>query len=509
MNQRRTAWQIRIALMASMGLLGCRSTTEFLPGVGANPGQVVFAKERAAPKAAEASVLISDIQPVSFQPLVEEDATVAIPAGEDAAGVSSAREQAGIATVSMESPQNRLDQYVQIGLQQNPRILRARALYQAAECRVPQAASLPDPTLQMMAGLEPVQTAAGPQDFSLGINQKLPGKGKRESRATQAHLDAERALAELRTVELEVIQQIKVAYYQWYLSEGTSRIMRQQREQLQLIESVVQAMYEVKREVTQQDLLQVQVAGARLETELLKAQQQSESARLRLVRFMHVSTDTPLEVTDSLSVEQVTTDLNRLVQQAMASRPELQAQLWAIQRDRQAVDLAIREKYPDVTVGLNWIGVGNGGLSPVANGRDSLMLTMAMNLPVYQNRLQAGVREAEAKACASSYEYEAIKDDTVTQITDSFAAIASLKASLKLFRDEIVPRQQLSLEQAIDDYQVSKVDFLQMFENWNQLLQFQIQVLRFESDLQQQLATLARLVGEQDLAPSAETNSAL
>ena len=77
-------------------------------------------------------------------------------------------------------------------------------------------------------------------------------------------------------------------------------------------------------------------------------------------------------------------------------------------------------------------------------------------------------------------------------VADLFAKIKSQQENLRLFRDDIIPKQQLTLNQSIDDYQVGKVDFLQMIDNWRQLLRFQISEKRFETDLQQSLSALAR-----------------
>ena len=54
-------------------------------------------------------------------------------------------------------------------------------------------------------------------------------------------------------------------------------------------------------------------------------------------------------------------------------------------------------------------------------------------------------------------------------------------------------------------YEVGKTDFLQLIDNWRQLLRFQIAYERLESQLQQTLASLERVVGEQ-LQPEAATS---
>ena len=56
---------------------------------------------------------------------------------------------------------------------------------------------------------------------------------------------------------------------------------------------------------------------------------------------------------------------------------------------------------------------------------------------------------------------------------------------------------------------MGKTDFLQLIDNWRQLLRFQIMYQRLESQLQQTLASLDRVVGGQlSLEAAATTNQA-
>jgi outer membrane protein TolC len=392
-----------------------------------------------------------------------------------------------------------IEEYLQLGLAQNPEIEEARWMVESMANRVPQASSLPDPILGATAFPAPIQTAAGEQDFALSMNQRIPWRGKRATRAAVAEQDVHAARANLAAVELKVVEQIRNTYFQLYFFQQAISITQDDQKQLELIGEVVEQMYRVKREVTQQDVLQVQVALARLDSELVDFQQQKESAQAKLARLLQLSPDSKPEALASLPPEQLVQDLQQLYEFAIKARPELQAQLAAIEKDRQSACLAQLENYPDLTFGFNWIATSNDGISPVSNGDDAFLLTLGMNLPVYKKRIDAGVREAQTRALANSRKYDRLKNETMEGVADLFAKIKGQQENLRLFRDEIIPKQKLTLEQSIDDYQVGKVDFLQMIDNWRQLLRFHIAEKRFEADLQQSLAALARQIGSFDL----------
>ena len=102
----------------------------------------------------------------------------------------------------------------------------------------------------------------------------------------------------------------------------------------------------------------------------------------------------------------------------------------------------------------------------------------------------------KTRALSNARKYDRLKDETMEGVADLFAKIKSQQETLRLFRDDIIPRQQLAFDQSRDDYQVGKVDFLQMIDNWRQLLRYHIQEKRVETDLHQTLAALARQVGD-------------
>ena len=192
-----------------------------------------------------------------------------------------------------------------------------------------------------------------------------------------------------------------------------------------------------------------------------------------------------------------------LQQLAVAARPELHAQLAAIQRDRQAVELARLDYKPDMTLGFTWIDVSNAGISPVTNGRDAFLLTAGVNLPIYKKRLDSSVRSAEAKAVSTAREYDAIRDGTLESVTDLFAQARSQQDLLVLFDEDILPKARQTLDVSSRAYNVGQVDFLQLIDNWRQLLRYEVNYRRLEASLRQTIAELERVVGG-FIEPSAE-----
>jgi len=395
----------------------------------------------------------------------------------------------------LEGPQP-VELYISHALSQNPDVQAARKRVDAAAYRVPQAASLRDPTFGVTAFVEPVQTAAGEQEVSLTASQHLPWFGKLATRAAAAEAETNVARAQLAAVELEVVAEVKRSYYELYFIQRAIRITKDNRRLLLDFVRIADSKYRTGR-ATQQDVLRAQVEVSDLDNQLIRLRQQLDSSQAKLARLLHVSPDTPVRALEETPRKQIPRDLDRLYEQAIAGRPELHAQLAAIRRERRNVELARLDYLPDLTAGATWIGTSSSGLSPVANGEDPLLLGFSVNVPIYRKRLAAGVREAESRVVAGTRQYDSLRDRTAESVKDLYAQATSQYDLVRLFREDIIPKAEQTLEVSQAAYQVGDVDFLQLIDNWEQLLRFRIAYHRLESQLQQTLAALERVVGGQ------------
>lgn len=401
-----------------------------------------------------------------------------------------------------------VDTYVRHALTQNPDIQAARKQVEAAAFRVPQAASLQDPMFQMTTYPEPVQTAAGQQELLLNVSQKFPWFGKLRAQADVAEFNTKVVRAQLAAVELSVIEEVKQAYYELYFVQQAIRITEADRGLLVELTKIADSKYSTGS-VSQQDVLRAQLEVSNLEHELIRLGQELQSTQARLSRRLHISPDTPVAALDQLSTEQIPSDLQLLYAKAAEARPELHAHLAAIQRDRRAAERARLDYYPDPTLGLTWIDTATAGISPVANGRDAVLLGVGFNVPLYRKRIEAGVREAEAQTVADTRRYDSLKDRTQEQVKDLFVRAQSQQKLLQLFREDIIPKADQTLRVSSSAYQTGDVDFLQLIDNWRQLLKFQLAYQRQESQLRQTLASLERVVGGFDAYDEATRGNAV
>lgn len=400
-----------------------------------------------------------------------------------------------------------VDEYVRFALSQNAGVQAARKRMEAAAMRVPQAASLKDPMLSVTGWpFFPYvpQTAAGRVTTEAMISQEVPWFGKLRAQSQAAEAEVDMARAKLAAAELEVIEQVTRAYYQLYFVEQSIQITAQNRELLGDVLQIADVRYRTGK-TSQQDVLRLQAELSGVDGDIVRLAQELESARADLAQLLHVSPETLFQTTGRLAAQDIPRDLDRLYKQAVTARPELHEQLAAIERDRFKVERAQLEYYPDLTFGAQYGAMTrNSALSPQADGLDMFGLNISGNLPVYRNRISAGVREAEAEVVASARQYDQMRDQTLRDVKSLFAQAKSQQEVARLYRESIIPKTQQALDVAIREYQVGTTEFVQLVDNWREVLRLQIMLEQLEAQLRQTMASLERVVGG-FAVPSAET----
>ena len=390
------------------------------------------------------------------------------------------------------------DLHVLVGyaLANNPEIQAARYTAQSLGARVPQAKSLPDPTLMATAFLEEIQTAAGPQEVAMSLSQKFPGFGKRALRIQVAYLDSMAAYSRAASTELKIIEQVKRAYFDLYFAQHAVSETHHLQKPLEDVISVARTKYETSTgKVGLESVFQAQIELARMKTDLVKLEEATRRAQARLAGVMHLPPRTQIMALDSIACGHVETEVETLVGLAQSCQPAFQATGREMARDRAAVDLARHEYWPDVTASFNWYEMGNDGLSPVANGRDAFSLGVGVNLPIYRHRLDAAVREAENKLCATARRYQSVRDRYQAEIETLHTQFREHHFTHKILETDIVPRAEETLRLALESYRAGRANFQQLIDVYRTLLRYRIDLHRHLALSQQALASLERAVG--------------
>jgi outer membrane protein TolC len=396
-----------------------------------------------------------------------------------------------------------LDACIARALEGNATIRAARFNILALQHRIPQVTSLDDPfvsnTIFPIPSVAPQFSLMGYMPYDALIAQQFPWFGTLRLRGRAAEQDVKIALYELAATQLDVVAGVKRAYYDLHYEEQAEELLSRNRALAEDFLSVARDRYRVGN-ATQSDVLRAEVALSDIDRELESTRAAQNEARVELTRLLHLGSEIDIRTTPGAQRIAVPSELGRLQQLAVAARPDLQGRLAAIARDHEAVELARKRYYPNVTVGAVYQDMERRNAeSPLAGGMPNIGLFVGVNLPVYRKKLAAGVCEAQARASADAALYEAERDQSQRDIKDLFVQARVQKNILDLLNRTNLPAARQVLEATSSDYRAGNegVDFLSVLSAWRDLLQVELQVAQLEAELAKTLASLERAVGVQ------------
>ena len=208
-----------------------------------------------------------------------------------------AREKQAPDQASAPTPPTFLDSLVQEALQKNPGVQSTLLQVQALRHRVPQAKTLPDPTVSVgwMGNITPFSVQKGdPSSYrGVGAMQEIPFPGKLKLRGEIADREAEAAWWDYEAARRNLTADVKAAYYDYFAAFKAVEITKKDKDLLQKLSSIAEARYRVGKGV-QQDVLKSQTEISLLEQRLTVFEQQERTAQARLNTLLFRDPETPL-----------------------------------------------------------------------------------------------------------------------------------------------------------------------------------------------------------------------
>ena len=134
-------------------------------------------------------------------------------------------------------------------------------------------------------------------------------------------------------------------------------------------------------------------------------------------------------------------------------------------------------------------------ISPVANGRDQVSLSFGTTLPIWHEKINAGVREASHRTNSTVAELDAKRDELFAKLRRLMSQANALSEQRDIYERRIIPRSESTLKLSIADYRGKRTDFFSLIETYRELLTFETQLARINASLAGTLAQIERAVG--------------
>ncbi|MDD4202329.1 MAG: TolC family protein [Candidatus Omnitrophica bacterium] len=380
-------------------------------------------------------------------------------------------------------------------LENNPGVLGAYSQWKAAEYRIGQSQSLPDPMLQYTYYGESVETRVGPQENKYSISQKIPFPAKLGMKGVVESKKAQMAREKFEAITREIIKRVQFVYYDIYWVDKAIQLIEEEKSTLKKMESVARKKYELNT-ASQQDVIKAQVELSKIINKIMFFQQNRTSLNAELNSLLNRDKNKEFGSVEEFVPEEFNYKLNELHEIAKETRQELLAARLDIERAEYEKSLAQMDYIPDLTFGFEYIQVGKGQTNQPNDGQDAWMSSFSINIPIWFNRLSDQLNEKKALIDASKKNYEDIENRVYYEVEDMFFKIMTYKDVVSLYKTALLPQTDQAFEATRTAYETDTVDFLNWLDSERVLLQTRLAYYKAIVDYQKSIAYLERVVGQ-------------
>ena len=397
-------------------------------------------------------------------------------------------------------PLDPLEALIQEGLQRNEALRAAHAEWQAALERVDVARALPDPRLGWIEFVEELQTRTGPHARRVQLSQRLPWFGVRRFAGDAARGRAAAAWARAEGEALRVRARIESAWFELgYLARGAD-VTRRALRLLQDLEPVVRRRIETGR--PQNELLRLELEVAVTEERLAALAAREEPLRAELAaaagRDALDSEMAPVLEPPALGKGLDATldpSLDRALDEAHTN-PHLQALESMESAARAELDAAGRRRFPDVTVGVDWLQVDEA-IAPgtPGSGDDPFALRLSLNLPLGTGGHAAAQRAARHNLRAASLRRAEAQRDLAVDVRRERRRLEDALRRVQLNEHTLLPRALETMELTLSTYRAGTATVLELIDAERLALGFELDYWRACRDVALAHSALQALLG--------------
>lgn len=380
-----------------------------------------------------------------------------------------------------------LEDALQIAYQHNPRVAQARQDAEAAKGRWMQTRTLPNPELEVSATelSQAVRGGSTVGEDSIAVSQKLDVLGAwQRGRAGKAEYQA--AQHDAQRVWSEVVFEVTATYNNLLRARQQVDVAREALRLSRGLLDDVQLRHQAG-DALRNELLRAQIEAAKAENAVLESEKRRGTEAGLLNILLGRDAQTPVTPADDLTYEPRDLDLERLLAQALARRPDLHANEALVKAKKERWRLALSEIIESPTVTA--IGTREQG---EAGEEQVFGLAVSWPLPLW-NQNRGAIREARAELAKQTTEQEALKRQIGLEVTSTEAEVRLAQRQLSVWHTAVDQASEL-IQVASLQYREGEINLITYLEHLATASETKAAYVEALANYRTQLALLDQIV---------------
>jgi cobalt-zinc-cadmium efflux system outer membrane protein len=350
-----------------------------------------------------------------------------------------------------------LEQCIAAALERHPLIRAASDRHQAAVARIRQATAFPIPSIDFNSDLQPhFGDFVNSEEAYFGVSQLLELPQKRAARRKIAEQESREVETDIDLIRLEVIFQVRRAFYELLLAGEKLGYAKQD---LELAQDYLQKA-EVRLaagDVSKVEVLRAKVEALSAASAVRVAENDVNLAKARLNYHLARGKSDPVQVTGQLHLPFQELYLADLQTEALRLRPELRRLRLSVDRETLVQEQARLSRLPDLD-----LNVSRHRLEGLPT---TWSFTVSAPLPfLFQQRQKAEIAESQANARALQRESEQARNTILVEVEEAHTSARKARDQIQLYQSEILPQAQEVLEMFTFSYQEGEIGGIELIE---------------------------------------------
>ena len=378
------------------------------------------------------------------------------------------------ARAAEETAQVTLDEAVALLRRQSPELLAGALKVRAAQGDVTTARLYPNPTLSFGAGNFPIGRTNPPGigagdtvNEQVGIGQELVLWGKRGERIAAAHGRMAAAGAERADLDRRLVFEVRARFVRTLVAGERLRLARENlthyRETVRVSRERADA-----GEISAAEFDKIALEQRGFEHEVADAEVERRQAVAELLPLLGLDVADLVPVGE-LRLPAARTDTDTLVSEALRRRPDLTAAERAAEAAEAALRLARAERWPNVTVGVQYT---HDEFQVAGNLANSLGANFSLPLPLV-NRNQGEIERAEAEALIARREVQKLRLGIPQEVRTAVTSYTVAGERVRRFEEAFLRQSEDARRAAEVSYREGAISLLEFVEAERTFIQTQ------------------------------------